>query len=373
MSSNISPRLFAFYLPQYHPIPENDNWWGKGFTEWTNVVKAKPLFKGHYQPHLPADLGFYDLRVPEVRVAQAELARSAGIEGFCYWHYWFAGKRLLERPFTEVLQSGRPDFPFCLAWVNRDWTGAWNGEPERILIKQTYPGEKDHIDHFNTLLPAFSDSRYIKVDGKPLFIIYLPRDLPNATTTIALWRDLATRAGLKGLYMLGMLFNQYDSKYVRDLGFDALIFNNLNWPGKGDNNIIWKVILKILGKKRTIRWFQSVFNRPYHIYDFQHVARDMIISSDLGVLSYPCVFSNWDTTPRFGTDGVVGLNSTPEVFKEQLARAIELIQDYPVEQRLIFVKSWNEWAEGNHLEPDQKYGMEYLKVICECLSKFSSN
>ena len=141
-------RLIAFYLPQFHPIPENDQWWGRGFTEWTNVGKARPLFRGHYQPRLPADLGYYDLRVPEVREAQAELARNAGIEGFCYYHYWFGGKRLLERPFTEVINSGKPRFPFCLCWANQTWSGVWHGAPERVLIEQTYPGREDCVKHF---------------------------------------------------------------------------------------------------------------------------------------------------------------------------------------------------------------------------------
>ena len=167
-------RLIALYLPQFHPIPENDQWWGKGFTEWTNVAKAVPMFSGHYQPRIPADLGFYDLRVPEVRMAQAEMAAEHGVEGFCYWHYWFAGKRLLERPFNEVLKSGEPKFPFCLAWANQTWTGIWHGAPDRILIEQTYPGIKDYESHFYALLDSFIDERYIKIDGKPVFVVYKP-------------------------------------------------------------------------------------------------------------------------------------------------------------------------------------------------------
>jgi lipopolysaccharide biosynthesis protein len=172
-------RIIAFYLPQFHPIPENDAWWGTGFTEWTNTTKAKPLFPGHYQPHVPADLGFYDLRVPETREAQASMARSYGVEAFCYHHYWFAGKRLLERPLAEVLQSGRPAFPFCLCWANQTWSGVWHGAPDRILVEQTYPGEEDHRVHFSALLPAFTDKRYLLVDGKPLFVVYDPWEIPE--------------------------------------------------------------------------------------------------------------------------------------------------------------------------------------------------
>lgn len=175
-----NPRLIAYYLPQYHPIPENDAWWGDGFTEWTNVRRAKPLFKGHQQPVQPGKLGYYDLRDPAAREAQAELARGAGIEGFCYWHYWFGGKQLLERPFNEVLASGKPDFPFCLAWANASWTGIWYGEPERILMEQTYPGVEDHIEHFNVLLPAFRDPRYLRVDSRPIFFVFQPANLDAA-------------------------------------------------------------------------------------------------------------------------------------------------------------------------------------------------
>src|SRR5437016_268415 len=198
----IGARTIAFYLPQYHPIPENDEWWGKGFTEWTNAAKAKPMFRGHYQPHIPADLGFYDLRVPETRAAQAELAREYGLEAFCYYHYWFAGKRIIERPFNEVLASGQPDFPFCVCWANQTWTGIWHGAPNRILIEQTYPGFDDHRAHFETLLPAFRDRRYLTVDGKPLFIVYSPGGLPDSLRILEFWRELALKAGLPGLFLV---------------------------------------------------------------------------------------------------------------------------------------------------------------------------
>ena len=213
----------AFYLPQYYPIPENDEWWGKGFTEWTNVTKAKPLFEGHKQPHFPADLGYYDLRVPEVREQQAQLAREAGIEGFCYWHYWFGnGKRLLERPFNEVLKSGKPDFPFCLAWANETWSGIWNGVSEKVLMKQEYPGLKDYEDHFYTILPAFKDKRYMRVDGKPLFVVYNPDDLPDMKVFCDYFNELAIKNGLKGLHLVAnsyhgnpLCFNPYH------FGFDS--------------------------------------------------------------------------------------------------------------------------------------------------------
>ena len=203
-------RVIAFYLPQFHPIKENDEWWGKGFTEWTNVGKAKPLFKGHYQPRVPADLGYYDLRMPEVREAQADMAREAGIEGFMYWHYWFGnGKQILERPFNEVLSSGKPDFPFCLGWANHSWTRrTWNSDAQKHknldLMIQEYPGDEDIVQHFDNVLPAFKDKRYIAVDGKPMFLIYDPEALPDAKHFINIWQNLAKKNGLSGIHFVGL-------------------------------------------------------------------------------------------------------------------------------------------------------------------------
>jgi lipopolysaccharide biosynthesis protein len=212
-------RVIAFYLPQFHPIPENDAWWGTGFTEWTPVVKAKPLFRGHRQPRIPTELGFYDLRVPEVREQQAALARDHGIEGFCYWHYWLGdGRRLLERPFDEVLVSGKPDFPFCLGWANHDWKGTIFGAGKRCLIEQRYPGRHDHEEHFRYLLRAFQDSRYIRVDDKPLLYIYRPQEIPNAEAVFDLWRDMALQAGLTGLHIVGA---QYGKTDPRTYGLDS--------------------------------------------------------------------------------------------------------------------------------------------------------
>ena len=191
-------RVLAFYLPQFHPIPENDEWWGRGFTEWRNVAKARPLYGRHYQPRIPADLGMYDLRVPETRAAQADLARAYGVEAFCYWHYWFAGRRILERPFNDVLRMKEPNFPFCLAWANQTWTGIWHGLHDKILIEQTYPGREDYIAHFRAVLPAFLDDRYVRVDGKPLFYVYVPKELPNSREFTDLWRELALEAGFNG-------------------------------------------------------------------------------------------------------------------------------------------------------------------------------
>ncbi len=217
----------AFYLPQFHPIPENDAWWGKGFTEWTSTAKARPLFNGHYQPHIPADLGFYDLRVPETQGCAGNLGTEMrNREGFCYYHYWFGnGRRLLERVFDDVLSSGEPDFPFCLCWANQSWTGLWYGS-DKVLIEQIYPGEEDYQAHFAWLLKAFRDPRYIRVNGCPLFLVFYPHELPNAREVCDLWRRLGRDAGLPGLHLLAVR-HQMDVRNFQLLGFDGIVDNRL--------------------------------------------------------------------------------------------------------------------------------------------------
>lgn len=348
--------LIAFYLPQYHPIPENDAWWGSGFTEWTNVAKAQPLFPGHYQPKAPADLGFYDLRVPETRAAQAELARSYGIEAFCYYHYWFAGRQVLERPFNEVLSSGQPDFPFCLCWANQSWTGIWHGAPNRVLIEQTYPGMEDHRQHFDWLLRAFQDPRYFRVEGKPLFVVYNPDELPESKLVTDLWRDLAARAGLPGLFLVAE--HRLPDWDPAARGFDAAVTVRL--PPRRSTLASWATWKNPI---RKLKYRLADWRKLPTIHQYEHVIDHMVVPSTPGIESYPCVVPNWDNTPRSGTNGMVLRGSTPELFGRQLRNALERVSDRPGERRLVFIKSWNEWAEGNHLEPDLRFGCGYLEVI----------
>lgn len=349
---HISARMIAFYLPQYHPIPENDEWWGKGFTEWTNVGKAKPLFRGHYQPHVPADLGYYDLRVPEARAAQAEMAKEHGIEAFCYYHYWFAGKRILERPFNEVLESGQPDFPFCLCWANETWSGIWHGSPDKVLIKQTYPGDADYRAHFMYLLKAFSDDRYVTVDKKPLLLIYRPQDIPDLLKFTDLWREMAIQSGLKGLYLVA---SNVPAKWSpRIHGFDASV--NAYLPPKKP----W------VSRRRPIQWLLNKYSEKFGlptIYSYEELLPQLLHDRCHDVESFPCVIPNWDNTPRSGANGRVFHGSTPELFRIHLKRALEIMKDVPPEHNLVFIKSWNEWAEGNHLEPDLRFGKAYLHVL----------
>ncbi|OYY94864.1 MAG: lipopolysaccharide biosynthesis protein [Hydrogenophilales bacterium 28-61-23] len=350
--------VIAAYLPQYHPISENDEWWGAGFTEWVNASKARPLFPSHYQPHIPADLGFYDLRLPETRIAQADMARKYGVNGFCYYHYWFAGKRILERPFNEVLQSGAPDFPFCLNWANQSWTGVWHGASKRVLMEQTYPGDSDHRNHFEALLPAFFDKRYIRVDGKPLFFIFRPAELPDAKRTLDLWREMAVRAGLPGLFFVAEHQNPYWP--ASDHGFDAIL-NTRGFP-KRREWVSWKTPLKkIHGKILDIRGVPTIVN-------YGSMSSHFVPDHDSNEFVIPCVIPNWDNTPRSGFRGYVLHGSSPDLFRVQLRRALDKVARYQVEKRFVYVKSWNEWAEGNHLEPDRKFGHGYLKALKEEVS-----
>ncbi len=347
-------RIIAFYLPQYHPIPENDQWWGKGFTEWTNTGKAKPLFPGHYQPHVPADLGYYDLRVPETRSAQAEMAQEYGIEAFCYYHYWFAGKQILERPLHEVLQSGQPDFPFCICWANQTWSGIWHGSPDRILIEQTYPGEADHRTHFHELLPLLSDKRYLRVDDKPLIVIYRPNDIPDLAGFIQLWKQMAVQAGLAGLHMVATIHGKQPWDF-RQYGFDAAVMQYLP-PLRRNTYVSWRQPFK-----KMFRLYQEKTGKPT-IHRYEDVMLEMLPDAGSAAV-YPCLVPNWDNTPRSNSNGLVLQDSTPELFRHQLKKSLKNLRNVAEDHAIIFVKSWNEWAEGNHLEPDLKFGRAYLEVI----------
>lgn len=356
-------RLIAFYLPQFHPIPENNKWWGEGFTEWTNVKKAKPLFKGHMQPNIPGELGYYDLRYSEERYAQAELAKYAGIEGFCYWHYWFGdGKVLLERPFQEVVTSGEPKLPFCVAWANESWTGKWHGLDSSIIQKQSYPGLKDARDHFYYLLDAFSDDRYIKVDGKPLFIIYRPYQIPGVNEYLDLFRELAEDSGLGGLYILG--FTDTRVYQPKEFLLDGLIYSGftiaINEAKEGDG--------QLANQYRNNKVRVNADGGPLDVYTYEAAAKAWMNYPDFDFDYYPVVFPNWDNSPRCGTDSVIICDSTPALWRDHLLSAMDRVRSRKDEQQLIFIKSWNEWAEGNYLEPDKRYGRAYLEIVREAIS-----
>ena len=363
MDQTLLARAIAFYLPQFHPIPENDAWWGAGFTEWTNVAQAKPLFRRHDQPRIPADLGFYDLRVPETRVHQAELAKAAGIEAFCYWHYWFAGRRLLERPFADVLASGQPEFPFCLGWANHSWTGVWYGAPGRVLIQQTYPGMEDHRQHFETCLaPAFADRRYLKVEGKPLLLIFRPKELPESRQVLDLWRELSFRAGLGGLHAVAHLDDENEAWDPTNAGFDAATISNIKTLFTTREVPLTQLIRRRMNRYPLLRRLSEASRKPIHVAQYRKFAEKMIVKKPLAYEYYPCVMPNWDNTPRSGSRGSVLVGSTPELYEAHLREAVDRVRSLPAARRIVFLKSWNEWAEGNYLEPDQAHGNAYMEA-----------
>lgn len=345
----------AFYLPQFHPIPENDKWWGKGFTEWTNVTKAKPLFKGHWQPRLPADLGFYDLRVEETRIAQAELAKEHGIYGFAYWHYWFGnGKQILERPIEEVVASGKPDFPFCLAWANQTWSGTWHGlSNKKVLIEQTYPGIKDYEDHFYKILPILKDKRYIQVNDKCLFMIFRIHEIPDLKLFTDLWQKLARENELTGFHFVAIHDNE---EILLEKGVNAFVQNQPERHLlKDEPNLKEKLkfrinkILRLPNKKEIDRVDYMKYVKKFPQYNLK--------SNE-----YPMVYPDWDNSPRSGVDGWMFFNSSPSAFNSLLIKAKHIIENQKHnKENILIVKSWNEWAEGNYLEPDRKHGLSYLE------------
>ncbi|WP_337569944.1 glycoside hydrolase family 99-like domain-containing protein [Hallella sp.] len=374
-------RVIALYLPQFHPIPENNRWWGPGFTEWTNVAKAKPLFKGHVQPKIPADLGFYDLRLPEVRQQQADLAHEAGIEGFCYYHYWFGGKQLLERPFNEVLASGKPDFPFCLCWANHSWSNkTWNRksnmQSNSMLIEQTYPGYDDDYNHFMNVLPAFRDKRYITIDGKPVFFLYNPWEHTRVKEWIVTWRKLAQENGLPGLHFVSMcdatltfklnpdgtksrvLPNVESSQdlfqTVLDMGFDAV-------------NCIGMRRGEMLSEGRMLNLCKTILRKAGlpigKFFDYSRTVKGFFPPETKWENVYPTIVPQWDRSPRAATLDGIYTHATPKAFEEHIKDALTYIEKKDPEHRVMILKSWNEWGEGNYVEPDLEFGHGWLEAI----------
>jgi hypothetical protein len=355
------PKIIAFYLPQYHPIAENNEWWGPGFTEWHNVARARPLFAGHQQPKMPGELGFYDLRLAQTRIDQAALAQEHGIYGFCYWHYWFAGKRLLETPIEEVLKSDQPAIPFCLGWANESWTGVWHGAPNKVLADQQYP-DGDAEAHYALLRRFFKDPRYICKDGKPVFYVYKPRLIPADTQYLAKLRVLAQEDGFPDLHIVGTWSpnpkGRFDSASA--LGLDAAVITNIT--GRDSQS--------------KLQWIFSAIEKFKHIarinigpkrIDYQTAVKAMLPDpAGFDFTAYNCVVSNWDNTPRSGRRGLVFTGSTPGLFSAALQYALENTKRANAASggdTFVFLKSWNEWAEGNFVEPDQVHGRAYLEAV----------
>ncbi|MBM5822399.1 MAG: glycosyl hydrolase [Cyanobacteria bacterium K_Offshore_surface_m2_011] len=359
-----SAKAIAFYLPQYHPIPENDQWWGKGFTEWRNVTRARPLYSRHYQPHLPADLGFYDLRLPEVRQAQAELAKAFGLHGFCYYHYWFNGRRVLQRPFEDVLASGEPDFPFCLCWANENWTRRWDGSDDEILLAQIY-SEQDDRDHLLSLLAAFRDPRYIRIEGKPLFLVYRTSALPHPARTAEIWRSIAQDHGLGDLYLVSVESKEEEINNPQNFGFDAAVEFQPCWP------MLSRLPAQTPSLREKIKGViknESPGKKIHLVVDYEKVCQAALARPVPPYSRFPCVTPSWDNTARRRWGGIILQDATPERYGQWLRQTVERLPDYGLPEPVVFINAWNEWAEGNHLEPDQRWGTRYLKETLAALS-----
>lgn len=357
-------RIIAFYLPQFHPIPENDEWWGKGFTEWTNVGNAKPLFKGHYQPRVPADLGYYDLRLPIVREQQVELAKKAGIEGFCYWHYWFGnGKELLEKPFKEVLESGTPDFPFCLGWANTDWIAqGWNPEDKRkrqVMMPQLYPGDADILLHYKSYEKAFRDKRYIRVNGKPLFLVYRPFNYHEVSDFITKWNELIKNSGIAdGFYFIACTDTPQEHSKVIEMGFDAVTCNPIKRMRIEYDKRSWLSYM-------FFRIAQKFTKKPFIVIEYKEAIKHMFTEEERQEDTMPILMPNWDRSPRAGRYAVIWHNSTPTLFKKHALYVLKEVNKK--KNKIVFLKSWNEWAEGNYMEPDIKFRHGYIDALREAL------
>jgi len=337
--------LVAFYLPQFHPIPENDRWWGKGFTEWTNVTKSMPLFDGHYQPHLPADLGFYDLRVRETRREQAELAKSFGIHGFCYHYYWFSGKRVLNRPFDEMIADPEADMPFCLCWANENWTRRWDGKEQEVLLKQEY-GSGDASLFIHDLIKYFKDPKYIRIDGSPVLIVYAPQQIPSVNDVVSVWRQVCKENGIDKIHLVAALTHG-NNKY-KEFGFDA----GVEFPPHNVRADKINLDIEFCGPFSGYALLYHEVAQSYlnHNYD-----------NDNNI--YRTVFPSWDNTARTGLRAGIVLNGTPGNYEYWLSEAVRKTgEDFPGKSRLVFINAWNEWAEGCHLEPDQLHGRAFLEA-----------
>lgn len=353
-ASDVLVRAIAFYLPQFHPIPENDEWWGKGFTEWDKVVRARPMFQGHHQPHLPVDLGFYDLRIPDVMEQQVEMAKKFGLDGFCFYYYWFDGKRLLEKPLDLFLEHKDWDISFCVCWANENWSRRWDGKDKDILIAQRHSAEDD-LAFIKDVSKYLQDPRYIHIDGKPLLVIYRPDLFPDIKRSVSCWKKYYRKQFGKDLH-LAMIqsFGSYDP---RDFGFDQAI----EFPPHNVNPLDITSEYKAPAHKGKI----------YNTQSIREKASGKLEKTDYNL--FRGVMLNWDNTPRKGVYGNMYINNSPELFGQWFEEAcydsIRNITDH--NKRLVFINAWNEWAEGTHLEPDDRYGYAYLNAVKRSLNNLN--
>jgi hypothetical protein len=348
--SEEAPQVLAFYLPQFHHVPENDAWHGAGFTEWNVVAQSKPLYPGHRQPELPGELGFYDLRVPETRYLQARLAREHGITGFLYYHYWFGGRRMLGRPFQEVLDSGHPDFPFALCWANESWYRRWQGTLDEMILEQTF-SEEDDLEHIRWLITCFKDPRYIRVQGRPLLAVYRPQNLPDARRTVELWQRECEQAGVEPPWLV-MFETGEELRDPATLGFDA------------SAEFVPHHLPRLVGEEPH----RFGYEKSHRIYEYEQVAAAYLNRPPVDWLRYPCVPTAWDNAPRRQNgEALILHDSTPERYGRWLDEAVARQSRAGGNDGVVFINAWNEWAEGAHLEPDTFWGRAYLEATRDVL------
>lgn len=359
-NTNLPIKAIAFYLPQYHPIPENDTWWGKGFTEWMNVTRAIPQYIGHYQPHLPGELGFYDLRIKDIQYRQIELAKMYGIFGFAFYYYWFSGKRLLEYPVNQFLADKNLDFPFCFVWANENWTRRWDGLENDILIAQSHSPETDAA-FIKDMVPYLRDERYIRVNDRPIIIVYRTDIMPNPIDTAHIWRNYCINNHLGNPYLVAA--QTFGFEDPRPIGFDAAVqfppHNKLH-----DTRFLITSNMEITNPENS----SLIFSYP-EVVKFNE--------NDLEEAPYrlfKTVFPSWDNEPRRPGRGTIFAGSTPKLYQRWLETISRwTIESIPAEERFVFINAWNEWAEGAHLEPDQYYGYAYLQATLDALKAISNN
>jgi hypothetical protein len=369
--SNRRPRLIAFYLPQYHPIPENDRWWGEGFTDWVNVRKARPLFEGHLQPRVPhPDLGYYNPLDPGTLELQARIAREHGVHGFCFYHYWFNGRLLLERPLELLLSRRDIDLPFCVCWANEPWTRAWDGKERDVLMPQDYGGREDWTRHFQYLLPALRDPRAIRVAGKPLLLIYRIASIPRINAMLEHWRRLATESGLTGLHIVSLLTGFTRPKELRGVAVDAACEFLPNYSLKPRPADALGAGLKIGVHLRTLKRYTRRFDHVVTRIDYDALWRRSLSLKKVFPVQYHGAFVSWDNSPRKGTRGMTIVNASPERYGHWLELQLRRAVAEPDQEPLVFLNAWNEWAEGAFLEPDTAFEYAFLAATQRALGVF---
>lgn len=365
-------KILAYYLPQFHEIPENNKWWGEGFTEWTNVKKAKPLFEGHNIPRIPLNNNYYDLTNVSIQKWQVELAKKYGIYGFCMYHYWFNGHMLLEKPINQYLENKELNLPFCFSWANEYWTNGWVSSENKILMAHDNTDRKDWINHFNYFLPFFKDDRYIKIDGKPLLILYFPNILQKCNEMIDCWRKLAEEAGFPGIMILYQKAMTHFDKSFDKSKFDGGIEfqpgysleRNISPLRKIYNNLRFKTV-NYIKLKYGVSFKKSNNVKEKHI-NYDAVWQDILKTRPDNENMYPGAFVDWDNTPRKGVRGSLYDGVTPEKFKKYLSMQIQHTRNI-YKKDYLFLFAWNEWGESGYLEPDEKWKYSFLEAVRDAL------